>query len=356
MNFFSECGCIRIGLFLSLALLISGCLNRIDLELPREERISLHIEAELVFGEDSSFLIIRTNTIFDRTAGSSQPVTPRSVHLFDEKGNRLEIPNVDRGVNLANIGVGEPVEVVLGGRYGIELVTQKGEVITSSLDQLLAAPEVIGLSAYRFQRDFFDRFEQIIKQPFIGLAIDLPTETKEKTARNFRFNFERTYRVTDNTGHRCYVSQQFNLDDEVTISTENLGQSSSARVPLLDVFIGPYFAEGCYLNVYSQSLTPDAYHYWSSIHALLNRTGNMFESPAGKIKSNFSYKDDPKREVFGLFYATQENVTRLFISPEFAEFPNTFCPVAAPAQLDVCDNCLSVQRSTSSKPFFWDEE
>ena len=337
--------------------LASACLDEIDLELPRDERTSLHIEAKLVYGEFSSFLIVRTNTIFDRTAGSSNPVAPRSVHLFDEHGNRMEIPLVGRGVNIANIGAGDPIEIVVDGLYGIELETQKGEIITSSLEQLLIAEAPAELSAFRFERDFFDRFEQFIKQPFLGLEIELPTgSTSPEIARNFRFDFERTYRVTDNAPKICYISEIFNLDDEVTISTENLGKSSSAKFPLIDLFIGPYFAEGCYLNVYSETLTPTAYRYWSSIHELVNRTGNMFESPAGKIRSNFTYRDEPKREIFGIFYATQQNVSRLYISPEFADFPNTFCPVAAPAQLDVCDNCLSLPRSISNKPFYWKEE
>ena len=335
----------------------SACLDEIDLELPRDERTSLHIESKLVYGELSSFLSVRTNTIFDRTAGSSNPVAPRSVHLFDDLGNRMEIPLVGRGVNLANIGAGDPIEIVIGGFYGIELETQKGEVITSSLEQLLSAEAPAELSAFRFERDFFDRFEQFIKQPFLGLEIELPTgSTSPEIARNFRFNFERTYRVTDNALQTCYVSEIFNLDDEVALTTENLGKSASAKLPLIDLFIGPHFAEGCYLNVYAETLTPIAYRYWSSIHELVNRTGNMFESPAGQIRSNFTYKDEPKREIFGIFYVTQEKVSRLYISPEFADFPNTFCPVAAPAQLDVCDHCASVPGSTINKPFYWKEE
>ena len=90
----------------------------------------------------------------------------------------------------------------------------------------------------------------------------------------------------------------------------------------------------------------------------------MFEAPAGRIRSNFQPIDEnSKDEVFGYFYATQEDTTRIFVDPSLADFPAMFCPGPPTPQpfgarclprFPCCD-CLLEQGSTLQKPDFWEE-
>ena len=310
-----------------LLILLFSCVNKLELDIPPRERKSLHIEAKLVQGNLSS-IAVEINSIYDLTPGSFSPVSVRDVHLLDMEENRMEVPAVGQGAYYRNIFEDDPIEIMVGQSYALEIVTQVGENIDSDFDKLLAVGETEELTAYRFQKDFLDRFEDFVKQSFIGFDITLmtPNVNRPEVAQNFRFDIERTYKVTDNSGHTCYISQVFNLDDEVTLTTSNLRGSQSVKLPLIDALISPYFAEGYYLNIYQQSLSQGAYKYWNSIHQVINRTGNMFESPAGKIRTNFSYRNEVNREMFGIFYATQAAVSRIYISPDFAGFPLKRCP------------------------------
>ncbi len=333
-----------------------ACLQKLDLNIPRMERQSLHVEAKLIRGEPS-VISVEINTIFDLTPGSFAPVDVRSVHLLDEFGSRLEIPRVGSGTYYLALEENGPIQVRIGDSYAMEILTQRDELIISAMDKLYALGDPSELTAYRFERDFKDRFDEFIKQPFIGFDLNVKILQSSQTNRgeHFRFEVERTYRVTDNLDQVCYVSQFFNLDNEITLTTSNLREDRDLILPVIGVFISSFHAEGYYLNLHQQSLSPRAYQYWHSIQQVLNRNGNMFEAPAGKIRSNFQYQDDPKREIFGIFYATDTTIFRKYISPEFADFPLQRCPPPPPGNLDVCNDCLSLPRSQLDKPTFWVE-
>ena len=340
-----------------VSLLCISCLEKLDLEIPRQERKSLHIEAKLTAGSPST-LQVEVNSIFDLTPGSFAPVDVRSVILFDEEDNRIDIPNSGRGTYFRSIGEGEIIQIEVGKSYGLEILTQQEELIVSEMDKLHAVGSEGEVSAYRYERDFQDRFGDFIKQPFIGFDVTLrtPESSDPDLAQGFRFEVERTYRITDNQGKVCYASQLFNLNNEITLTTANLRGASEVTLPVIGVFISSFHAEGFYLNLYQHSLSPQAFQYWNSIQQVLNRNGNMFEAPAGKIRSNFYYQTEPKREIFGLFYTTQTSILRKYISPEFADFPLKQCPPPPPATFDVCNDCLTLSRSQLGKPTFWKEE
>ncbi len=345
-----------IVISLYIAIFGIGCLDELDLEIRRNTRQSLHIESRLVL-DSVPYIFAEINTIFDLTPGSFFPVNVRSVHLIDEVGGRIEIPLVGNGYYRRFFLPGDDFAIVTGRGYGLEILTQQDDLIRSSFDQPLTLGSSGTLSAYRIQKDFIDRFEDVISQDFIGVEIEVPVISPDvMLARHFRCELERTFRLTDNGGQTCYLTEAFNLDNEITISTQNLGNVVGINLPLIDLFINFNFAEGYYLNVWQESLTENAYQYWNSINQVLNRTGNMFEPPAGKIRTNFMYVDEPDREIFGIFYATERKVTRLYLSPDFAGDPQGLCPPPAPATIDYCDNCLLKPRSQLNKPAFWQAE
>ena len=347
---------IVISLCLYIAFCVSACLDKLDLEIPRNTRQSLHIESRLVL-DSVSYIFVEINTIFDLTPGSFFPVNVRSVHLLDGDGGRIEIPLVGNGYYRRPFLPDDDFPIVTGQEYGLEILTQQDDLIRSSFDRPLTLGPAASLSAYRFQKDFIDRFEDVISQDFIGVDIEVPFRSADlMVAQHFRCELERTFRLTDNNGQTCYLTEAFNLDNEITISAQNLGNVAGIKLPLIELFINFNFAEGYYLNIWQESLSEYAYQYWNSIHQVLNRTGNMFETPAGKIRSNFTYVDEPDREIFGIFYATERRVTRLYLSPDFADHTQGLCPPPAPATIEYCDNCLSKPRSQLNKPPFWKAE
>ena len=125
---------------------------------------------------------------------------------------------------------------------------------------------------------------------------------------------------------------------------------------LYDIPISPILSEGYYLRVFQQSVTDDAFEYWSQVNQVASRTGSLFEAPAGRVKSNITNVNDPEEETFGYFYATEEREIRVFVEPSLAGNPSITCPGAlnqgggAPSN---CCNCLTVANSTTERPSWW---
>jgi hypothetical protein len=95
------------------------------------------------------------------------------------------------------------------------------------------------------------------------------------------------------------------------------------------------------------------WHYWEQIGQVVNRTGGVFEAPAGKVKGNFRNVDDENEEVFGYFYATEEAVVRYKVGPGISYLPH-LCSPLGPPQNPYCGNCLAHPRSSLDKPDYWE--
>ena len=83
----------------------------------------------------------------------------------------------------------------------------------------------------------------------------------------------------------------------------------------------------------------------------------MFEAAPGRLKTNISNPEEDDDNITGYFYATEIDTFRIYVSPAFADFPDTLC-IPLPDMVQephVCLDCLVEPRSTMDKPFYWPE-
>jgi hypothetical protein len=96
--------------------------------------------------------------------------------------------------------------------------------------------------------------------------------------------------------------------------------------------------------------------YWNQVNTVVSREGDIFQDPVGKVPSNFKNADTDDEDVFGFFYATEQEVIRIFVSPEEANNPNKWCPQplteGGQAPSDCCD-CSTEIGSSTFKPSWW---
>ncbi len=85
----------------------------------------------------------------------------------------------------------------------------------------------------------------------------------------------------------------------------------------------------------------------------------MFESPAGKIQSNFANIDDPEDEVFGFFFVSDTAAIHLSIDSTVVGSMGRFCPPNVPpppgggCPVLICYDCLTSDGASTVRPSLW---
>jgi len=358
----------KTSLLLSLLSLI-GCLDPIELKIPEGFDETLVIQGALTKGSPSSIELTVTR-LFDFTVESLTRVNVSEVILSDGEGNSVEIDRVGTGLYRTIFDESHPIEIEFNKSYKIDLRTFDGRSYASSLEPLLPVPKVDSLSIQGVEKEIvFADGETTRVDSLVRLAVHTPLEVAGSEERiGLKWDLRRVYRVTDTPIEVGVESKTCYLTEDIDITSVKVFDASDLRVNRLEdyeVFDQAFnftMGEGLYFELIQSSLSPTAFEYFDQVGQLLDREGNMFEAPAGKLVTNFVNTEDASEEVFGYFYATTTDTARVYVSPEFANSPRSFCPppsglvrmdgsCAAPT----CCDCLSFENSTTIRPSFWVE-
>ncbi len=346
-------------LSLSALLLFVSCLDKIDLEVPKGLEDSIVIRGELVKGTPSQ-LKVYLDRVFNFDLKSLLPLNARSVLLIDEEGNQLDVPEFGDGFHQYTFISGDPFDVDFGKKYFLRVATFDGRVFESSLEELMPLPEKATLKSELSSITVIDESDgELEERPVIQFSIDAPVtlNNKEENARLF-WTAERTYQVTDNSERICYIT--INLDfDNIHVLDGTLLDSDAEDFPLSNIPLDYELGEGYYYSVYQKSLTKGAFDYWNQTKQIIERKGNLFEAPAGRVVTNFKNINDEIDNVFGYFTAYAQDTVRVYVGPEEFDTAGNFCPPSVPAPpgggcpVPVCCDCASVEGSTIFRPSFW---
>lgn len=356
-----------VGLLLGLFVLV-GCLDPIELKIPKGFDETLIIQGVLVKG-DPSVLNLSVSRLFDFTPESLTRVNVSQVILSDDSGNSEEIDRVGTGIYKGTFDETSAVSIEVGKSYKINIRTFDGRTYESTFEPIISVPSIESLVLTDIQKESVYSDGVTIRLDSVG-RIALNTSTispADGTPIALKWDLRRVFRLTDSPiafgvpQKTCYITEDIDITsikvfDGASVRGENLEEYF-----LFDQPFDFHLAEGVYLEVIQSSLSASAFQYWNQIRQVLEREGNMFEAPAGKIVTNFVNTQDPEEEVFGYFYATMADTARVYISPEFGRYPQSYCPPAMPTRpdgscaVDVCCDCLSVEASTTIRPDFWVE-
>jgi|GEM_PF-359578 len=360
---------LRFPLWLLVLVFFSpGCLDPIELEAPKDILSAVVIQGRLTKGSPS---VVRAevSALFNFSGSSRRLIDVREVHLLDESGQSLEIPSVDLGVYELEIPEGHPsFRIETGSAYRLRVATRDRRVYESTPEPVLATPAAGNLSATIIDKEISNREGELAKVRFIQFSIDTRLTNAEGGPKaRLKWDAIRTFRVTDLAiedpdPKTCYITQFADINTLYLLDGGLIAGEEATGVTVHEEPVSNLFAEGYYLSVLQQSLSEGAFDYWRQANELIERTGSIFEPPAGKLRSNFTNINDPEEEAFGFFYATAPDTVRLFVSPELAGNPATRCPPTGPlfnqsgdCAYPICCDCLSAPNSTVSRPDFWIE-
>ncbi len=348
--------------------IVSSCLDKIDLQAPGGISEDVVVEAKLVKSNPSTISVNITRLFnFD---GFSNQVTAKTVMLESDDGSSMEVRRVGDGVYRSEIT--DELEIDYGRGYRIKLLLQNQDLIESDYDTLQRVRKGNTLTAIKGTKLIEDDFGDIRERPNMRyilksyLTDDKETKIHWEVIRDFKFTdllVNRRFEIIPNK--ICYVTENRGLLDIRVLDPKVVNLSSDLyQQEIIEEEIDYQYAEGYNLTVVQEAITEKTYNYYNEISKVVVRTGNMFEEPAGKIRSNMTNLTNPDSEIFGMFYTADHDTIRLFISREQAGNPDTVCfrPVPpfgqSPCRFAIaeCCDCLTFDVSTTQKPAFWKGE
>lgn len=356
-----------IGMVLLGVLGLWGCLSEISLEVPETNSDSIAIRGKVLYG-DTSFVRVEITKVSDFTASDiPEAIIGATVELMNDNGQRIQLYTLDNGVYGRGIPASDPGFLLEPGRsYRLLVLSPNGKQYISREEPLHTVPEASGLRQDTIQREIINNAGNLVEQDYLRFLVTTPLSTAENSERvRFKWNFTGTYRFMESNvsspfpnTRTCYFTDVLDLEHVVVYNGLESGQDVLTDYFLLEEELNYRFTDGFYLTAIQESLSEGAYRYWESASRVVNLTGNFFEAPPGKVQGNFYNPEDPDEEVFGYFYATQQDTVRLYVPP--GDKPvRQFCPLEASPADDsvspVCFDCQSRRGSTLEKPDFWVE-
>lgn len=362
----------KLPSLLSYILLVGlwGCLSQIDLPAPPSDAENVAITATLR-KDAPSVLDVRVVRV-DNFSGFSSPIPIDNANIFlkDDLGNESFVPLRFSGQYRRVLEGGEGEVVIEAGRsYQLEVNLGQGRIYTSAFEQLSDVPEATAINYAVETREAINETGSIVDQNFVRFFIDTPLRVNGADSKAvLKWDMEGVHKIVESVPadaqvpnqRTCYVFEDLQLERPVVFNGNESGKEILERQFIIEERVDSRFAQGFYLVVRQQSITEGAFDYWESIRKVVDRSGNFFDEPPGKIRGNFSNLEDPNEDVFGYFSAVQEDTIRLYIPPSalgLTIFPE--CPSTIPAGQDppraFCFDCQLLRNSTTQKPDFWIE-
>lgn len=378
---------LAIGLkFCIIILLFSSCIDKIQLDVPDGLSTSIVIQGKLTKSDVTS-IKVKIDQLFNFD-GLSEFFSVDKVILIDETDNKIEIPWI--GDNTYYKILDDVFLVEYGRSYKLRVQLKDESVIESDFSQLKQLEKNNSLRYEIISREEFNEFGQPINTKYIQYYYKI--KISDDIEINYRHDITRTYRFTDYREPRnlngilqvvpmpsdkrrtCYITDNRDILNMKLIDQELFSkiadQDQFYESMIYEELIDWVYAEDYMLTVIQESLDQEAMIHFDKISNVLDFTGGMFEAIPSQVNSNMRYINDSDEDVFGYFYASDLDTTRIFIPKQEVERPDTIClipiegissgSVLVPEQTCywityACCDCLTWENSTLIQPSFWIE-
>ena len=345
---------------LSLIMLCyTSCISELEFEPDRDLESSVVIQAILVKG-DVNTITVNTNKVRD-FSGINTPVLVETATLYNNRGQSIKIPLVSTGVNQLRFSADSPDFLVEDFMTFFLLVTtDDGRLFQSFIEQLLPVPQIDQLRFEIIETLELGPLGTPIPEDQVGIFVDTDAvipNTSEPL--KLRWTFEEVYELTDTPPpirepKTCYIVQELGAVEEVVVDPGEVGTTALRDWMIFERDITFTYAEANHFVAMQHSLTQTAFEYFEAVQMVINRSGSVFDSPAGLVPTNFFNVNNPTEEVFGFFYATEIDTAQVNVPREAVGPVGRRCPSRRPNDA-VCMDCLQGNRSTLSQPDWWME-
>ena len=315
---------------------------------------------------DPSFIEVNISRLFDFSPESRQPLAVQEVIVFDDLGNEMELTTRTPGIFRQELDASTPIQAEIGRGYRLRVRTFDGRNIESSMEIMPPNQSPRDINISRVSEMVLNEFNVFEDQPRIRLSID--TDVDGNLNSGLYWEIRSIFRVTDSgindmTTRTCFINRLTSIEDIFVLDPEQVSGTQVNDFELITIPLSPEFSEGYYFEVKQFSLSETAFGFWNGIDILSEREGGVFDRPVGEVPSNLVNLDDPSNQVFGFFFATDEEVIRERIPDDLFTDVSTICPMAAACTngpggsctCGVCCDCRQEENSSLVQPDFFED-
>jgi len=249
-------------------------------------------------------------------------------------------------------------DVSVGKSYSLEVDLFDGQQFKSKMEAVLPVPKMQSLKKALVQKEIINYLGETVIRNRLITSVNTPLKVAGiNDNANVKWDFEFVYKQTDDTGKECYINGFPDFDLIKLVDGNTIDIDFVEEFELIEQNITTLMVEGYALAVIQEALSDEALTFWQNVLELSSNSGTFYEPPPGQLVSNFEVVSQTEGDVFGYFYATEQDTLRTFVDGDFVDFSTKICPSPPTGGPDPpCDHCCDCElaaNSTTRKPDFW---
>ncbi len=342
----------RISSLLLIVLLFSTCLDEINLTAPASIPI-LTVSGNIYSGPGPYSVFLTESAQFAAgSTGIPAAVVGARVKIMDDQGNEETLQEFEDGeYRTATNGI----RGMVGRTYQIELEVN-GNTYRSRPEEMLPVVSAESLDFEVNTNEQINEAGNFVNSTAVTVMVNTFFPSSENENGSFlRWTTFGVYEYAEigSQGNLnpqiCYVTEDIDFDNVSVASSEGIEGDFLQQQPVISRVVDFRFTANYCFNVIQHSITEGAYDFWSAVGAEFERSGNIFESPPGKIRGNIFNTADENEEVLGYFSASAVDTINIIVEGRAVGNPTPQCR-PFPRGPESCTNCLLITNSTRAKP------
>ncbi len=318
-----------------------ACLEQIDFA-PGEVRPVLVVDGVIFAGIGPHTIQLSTT---DRLGLKTFPqVTDATVTLINDRGLEFSYNHVGEGNYRIQAG---SLNAKTGEVYFIE-IQYEGQIYRS-MEQQIPEPQSIDNLSFDIEEDNF--------------ILEAHNTTPDNGAIYLKWNVENVYSITELICNpfisplRCYIKDEFHMPSIPLLDGSRLQKGTTFKHKIASKRIDFTFGNPQSFYVIQQSMSPEAFEYWSRIDLVSNQLGTLFDPQPSSVRGNIYNINDPTDIVLGYFAAVAQDDAVLFTAAGdfFDEFQ--ILPYCGIPGFEIfargCCRCTDLENSSLNRPPYW---
>ncbi|MCB0685345.1 MAG: DUF4249 family protein [Saprospiraceae bacterium] len=349
------------GLFLLTVLLVIplGCLDTIEIDLPQHDQSTRLVIQGVAERSDHAYR-------FFVEVSKTEKLTD---FLKDEREDAdIEILYNDQAIISLQNGSDYSIEIdsfhlLYGGSPESSLFNIRVKVGDSTFESIsqpiFKVPEGASLKIKYEEREELNDEENVITQPYVKLLVTGPVTNSNNQRVSYRWDVSGVYLFreviwtldTSYDPRICYVSDPVSQNQVNIVSSGTVLGDTIRDYEIHETTADHRFATGYYYTVVQKSINEQAANYWKEISNSIDRSGTIYDPPAGIVSTNIRQTAGSTVDLLGFFYTAGVDTIRLLSTRDETGNQPHLC--AHKIVSDVCCDCILIRNSTYDKPAYW---
>ena len=337
-------------------LILWGCVDDIQLEVKGKDEFVV-INGQITnLVEPYQVTIFKSAKLFIDELDDPEPISNALVTIGSSDSNSIVLTESEPGTytSIAGTFIG-----CIGESYFINIKMEDGREYQSIPEPLLPVSPITSVYFDYLVEDELNETGFIVQKARVKVFVDtqVPMNTRDVFLKwdvkgEYQFNeWEPPGPFVVNS--TCYVPDDLPLGEVKILDGSNANNNLIKRKEIKSLDVNYKFASIYCLHIRQQSLSAGAYNFWQQISKSVDRSGGLFEEPAGTLRGNISNVNDPTEQVLGYFQVSAVDIKRVFVQKEATHNPVAPCPPEDIVLQEACGNCLTLKNSSFQKPSYW---